>query len=100
MTRVRVSTGTSWGLRAARGERVPHQLGEFVAPAGAGAVPWRDASQAAFEVTDAEHLLRDVDLEDEISLVGELVVAATSHDRPLTLAEIDLALGLVPATPA
>ena len=48
----------------------------------------------AGEVTDADSLLRDVALEDEITLVGELVVAATSHDRPLTVAEIDLALGL------
>lgn len=46
-------------------------------------------------MTDAESLLRDVALDDEITLVGELVVAATSHDRPLTLAEIDLALGLL-----
>ncbi len=51
-------------------------------------------------MTDAERLLRDVALEDEITLVGELVVAATSHDRPLTLAEIDLALGLTPPTPS
>ena len=47
-------------------------------------------------MTDAERLLRDVALEDEITLVGELVVAATSSDRPLTSAEIDQALGLVP----
>jgi len=47
-------------------------------------------------VTDAESLLRDVALDDEITLVGDLVVAATSHDRQLTLAEIDLALGLTP----
>ena len=50
----------------------------------------------AGEVTDAESPLRDVALDDEITLVGDLVVAATSHDRPLTLAEIDLALGLLP----
>lgn len=38
--------------------------------------------------------LRDMQLEDEIALVGELVVAATSHDGPLTQREIDKALGL------
>lgn len=39
-------------------------------------------------------LLRDVDLADEITLVGELVVAATASDRPLSVAEIDQLLGL------
>lgn len=41
-----------------------------------------------------QHMLRDETLEDEIELVGELVVAATVSDRPLTQDEIDLALGL------
>ena len=45
-------------------------------------------------MTDTEDALRDAPLDDEITLVGELVVAATSHDGPLTQAEIDHALGL------
>lgn len=38
--------------------------------------------------------LRDLELEAEIRLVGELVVAATASDRHLSIAEIDQALGL------
>jgi hypothetical protein len=45
-------------------------------------------------MTDSQDSLRDAPLEDEITLVGELVVAATSHDGPLTQDEIDRALGL------
>jgi hypothetical protein len=39
-------------------------------------------------------VLRDDALDDEILLVGELVVAATSSDEPLSLEQIDRALGL------
>jgi hypothetical protein len=46
------------------------------------------------QMTDSEDSLRDAPLEDEITLVGELVVAATSHDGPLSEDEIDRALGL------
>jgi hypothetical protein len=45
-------------------------------------------------MTDTEDALRDVPLDDEIILVGDLVVAATDHDGPLTQDEIDQALGL------
>ena len=45
-------------------------------------------------MTDSQNSLRDEPLEDEITLVGELVVAATSHDGPLSDDEIDRALGL------
>ncbi len=45
-------------------------------------------------MTASEGSLRDLALEDEITLVGELVVAATASDRPLSPAEIDRALGL------
>ncbi len=45
-------------------------------------------------MTDTENSLRDAPLEDEITLVGELVVAATDHEGPLSQAEIDAALGL------
>jgi hypothetical protein len=45
-------------------------------------------------MTDTQNSLRDAPLEDEIALVGELVVAATSHDGPLTQEEIDRVLGL------
>lgn len=38
--------------------------------------------------------LRDLELEAEIGLVGDLVVAATASERHLSLAEIDRALGL------
>jgi hypothetical protein len=44
--------------------------------------------------TRAGDALRDDELEDEIALVGELVVAATSSDSPLSLDQIDHALGL------
>ncbi|MGL5859524.1 MAG: hypothetical protein ACRC35_14190 [Angustibacter sp.] len=45
-----------------------------------------------------DDVLRDAPLEDEIVLVGDLVVAATSHDGPLTDAEIDQALGVATAS--
>ena len=45
-------------------------------------------------MTDTEDALRDAPLDDEITLVGDLVVAATSHDGPLSQQEIDQALGL------
>lgn len=45
-------------------------------------------------MTDADDSLRDAPLEDEITLVGELVVAATAHDGPLSQDEIDAALGI------
>lgn len=38
--------------------------------------------------------LRDDALADEITLVGELIVAASASDGPLTPAEVDEALGL------
>jgi hypothetical protein len=45
-------------------------------------------------LTDTEDSLRDAPLEDEITLVGDLVVAATDHEGPLSQEEIDHALGL------
>lgn len=45
-------------------------------------------------MTESEVELRDVALADEITLVGELVVAATASHRALTDAEIDHALGI------
>jgi hypothetical protein len=41
--------------------------------------------------------LTDNDLESEIELVSELVLAATSSDRPLHQDEVDHILGLRPA---
>ena len=38
--------------------------------------------------------LHDATLDAEIQLVGELVVAATGSDGPLTQAQIDAALGV------
>lgn len=38
--------------------------------------------------------LTDDALQDEIELVGDLVVAATASDEPLTEDEIDAALGI------
>ena len=49
--------------------------------------------------TDDENVdiaLTDDDLESEIELVSELVVAATSSDRPLHQEEVDLLLGIEP----
>lgn len=33
---------------------------------------------------------------EEIELYGELVIAASSHDGPLTLHEVDAVLGVIP----
>lgn len=50
---------------------------------------------------DAVHAdLLDVDLRDEIELVSDLVVAASSSPRHLTTEEIDTLLGLRPRTVA
>ncbi len=47
------------------------------------------------ETQDAtREFLHDATLDAEIQLVGELVVAATGSDRPLTQEEIDAALGI------
>ena len=43
--------------------------------------------------------LTDGDLQFEIELVGELVVAATSSDGPLSQDEIDRLLGVAPGRP-
>jgi hypothetical protein len=58
--------------------------------------PWTPDSAYGDHVTEtrAGDALRDDELEDEIALVGELVVAATSSDSPLSLDQIDHALGL------
>jgi hypothetical protein len=42
------------------------------------------------------HTLTDDDLESEIELVSELVVAATSSDGPLDQDQVDMLLGLPP----
>jgi len=44
--------------------------------------------------------LTDDDLQSEIELVGDLVVAATSSDGPMPQEEIDRLLGVHPADPA
>jgi Mn-dependent DtxR family transcriptional regulator len=40
--------------------------------------------------------LHDADQLEEIELYGELVIAASSHDGPLTVAEVDAVLGVKP----
>ncbi|GAA1252173.1 MULTISPECIES: hypothetical protein [Oryzihumus] len=45
----------------------------------------------------SDDYLTDGDLQFEIELVGELVVAATSSDGPLSQDEIDRLLGVVPS---
>lgn len=45
-------------------------------------------------MTETQGSLRDEILEREIELVGELVVAATGSEGPLTQAQIDAALGV------
>lgn len=49
-------------------------------------------------MSGAEHPteLVDPDLAAEIELVGDLVVAASTHDRPMTRAEVDAVLGVTP----
>jgi hypothetical protein len=44
----------------------------------------------------SDDYLTDGDLQFEIELVGELVVAATSSDGPLAQDEIDRLLGVTP----
>jgi hypothetical protein len=44
--------------------------------------------------------LTDGALQDEIELVGDLVVAASASERPLTEAEIDEVLGVIRAKTA
>ena len=44
--------------------------------------------------------LLDVALRDEIELVSDLVVAASSMSRHFTPAEVDELLGIVPSAPA
>ncbi len=41
--------------------------------------------------------LRDADLQAEIELVADLVLAASVSDSPLSTADIDRVLGVVPA---
>ena len=45
-------------------------------------------------MADAQESLTDGDLQSEIELVGDLVVAATSSDGPLPQDEIDRLLGV------
>jgi hypothetical protein len=42
--------------------------------------------------------LHDAEVLAEIELYGELVIAASSHDGPMSTAEIDAVLGLTPVT--
>jgi hypothetical protein len=49
---------------------------------------------------DAGGDLTDDALQDEIELVGDLVVAASASERPLTDEEIDRVLGIQRAHPA
>jgi hypothetical protein len=44
--------------------------------------------------------LRDVELQAEIELVADLVLAASGSEAPLTAADIDRVLGVVPAAPS
>ena len=43
-----------------------------------------------------DNYLTDIDLESEIELVSDLVVAATSSDGPMRQDEVDLLLGIPP----
>jgi hypothetical protein len=49
-------------------------------------------TDASFSASHAD--LTDSDMQSEIELVGDLVVAAASSDGPLTQEEIDRALGV------
>lgn len=40
--------------------------------------------------------LHDLEVLEEIELYGELVIAASAHDGPMTVAEIDAVLGVPP----
>jgi len=57
----------------------------------AGRLPRRIADMA-----EADESLTDGDLQSEIELVGDLVVAASSSDGPLPPDEIDRLLGVAP----
>lgn len=70
--------------------------------------PYVDAHTAANPDADLENDvdarlddgLTDDDLESEIELVSELVLAATSSDGPLHQDEVDQLLGVAPQKPA
>jgi hypothetical protein len=49
--------------------------------------------------TQGDNELTDGDLESEIELVSELVVAASSSERPLHQDEVDQLLGVDPKEP-
>jgi hypothetical protein len=42
-----------------------------------------------------DQLLHDAVAFEEIELYGDMVIAASAHERPLTYEELDTALGLV-----
>jgi len=50
-------------------------------------------------MAEAQDSLTDGELQSEIELVGDLVVAATSSDGPLPQEEIDRLLGIKTARP-
>jgi len=54
-----------------------------------------NAARDKLDQDPGDHLNDDA-LESEIELVSELVVAATSSDRPLHQEEVDLLLGIEP----
>jgi len=59
--------------------------------------PGRSPAQPARSLADQKSLdarLHDAAALEEIELYGDVVIAASTVDRPLTLAEIDAALGL------
>jgi hypothetical protein len=50
----------------------------------------------AHDRSEPDEELEDADLQQEIELVSDVVLAASASDDPLSQAEIDRALGLCP----
>ena len=75
-----------WVVPGHRGSRV----GKLGALLGVGSVSVSSMTKEPRAGAD----LTDDALQDEIELVGDLVVAATASDEPLTEDEIDRALGI------
>nr|WP_284289347.1 hypothetical protein [Angustibacter aerolatus] len=76
------SGGSSYGVGRARGR----------GPSRGAEQGWKGQPR----LTDTHDPLRDEHLEDEIEMVGDLVVAATGATGPLTQDQIDAVLGVSP----
>lgn len=73
--------------------------GEEVATMAAAHGPVVDPAPGSSDPLEPEAAMHDTEAMAEIELYGELVIAASASDSPLTQAQIDAALGLGPEEP-